>query len=59
MKENIIWRNNMDKETKDQVYERAKQMIIAGESWDKIMEETRLRQKDLRRIQIEEIDPKF
>ena len=49
----------MEKETKDQVYERAKQMIIAGESWDKIMEETRLRQKDLKRIQMEEINPKF
>ncbi|GAA0084728.1 hypothetical protein UT300007_11670 [Clostridium sp. CTA-7] len=40
IKENIIWRNTMNKETKDQVYEKAKQMIIAGESWDKIMEET-------------------
>jgi hypothetical protein len=49
----------MNKETKNQVYEKAKQMIIAGESWDKIMEETRLRQKDLKRIQMEEINPKF
>ncbi|GAA0084736.1 hypothetical protein UT300007_11750 [Clostridium sp. CTA-7] len=49
----------MSKETENQVYEKAKQMIIAGESWDKIMEETRLRQKDLKRIQMEEINPKF
>jgi hypothetical protein len=49
----------MNKETENQVYEKAKQMIIAGESWDKIMEETRLRQKDLKRIQMEEINPKF
>ncbi|WP_411168486.1 hypothetical protein ACH36K_15375 [Clostridium sp. MB05] len=49
----------MNRETENQVYEKAKQMIIAGESWDKIMEETRLRQKDLKRIQMEEINPKF
>lgn len=49
----------MNRESKNQVYAKAKEMMIAGESWDKIMEETRLRQKDLRRIQIQEIDPKF
>ncbi|GAB6169789.1 hypothetical protein JCM1393_22490 [Clostridium carnis] len=49
----------MNRETKNQIYEKAKQMIIEGESWDKIMEETRLRQKDLKRIQMEEINPKF
>ncbi|EEH98678.1 hypothetical protein PMY56_07420 [Clostridium tertium] len=49
----------MNRETKNQVYAKAKEMIIAGESWDKIMEETRLRQKDLKRIQMTEIDPKF
>lgn len=49
----------MNKENENQIYEKAKQMIIAGESWDKIMEETRLRQKDLKRIQMEEINPKF
>ncbi|MBS6501728.1 MAG: hypothetical protein KH415_08880 [Clostridium sp.] len=49
----------MNRETKNQVYAKAKEMIIAGEAWDKIMEETRLRQKDLKRIQMTEIDPKF
>lgn len=37
----------------------AKQMIINGDSWDKIMEETRLRLKDLKQIQKEEIDSHF
>ncbi|WP_322395112.1 hypothetical protein [Clostridium perfringens] len=37
----------MNRETENQVYEKAKQMIIAGESWDKIMEETRLRQRQM------------
>ena len=37
----------------------AKKMIIDGESFDVIMEKTHLRLKDLRRIQINEIDPKF
>lgn len=46
-------------ENKDQAYSRAKEMMIAGESWDKIMEETRLREKDLKRIQSKEISPKF
>ena len=49
----------MNRETKNQVYARAKEMIIAGESWDKIMDETRLRQKDLKKIQSTEISPKF
>lgn len=34
-------------------------MLIAGDSFDKIMGETRLRQKDLEQIQRTEIDPKF
>ena len=34
-------------------------MIIDGESWEKIMETTHLRLKDLKRIQRDEIDPKF
>jgi hypothetical protein len=49
----------MNTENRNQAYSRAKEMLIAGESWDKIMEETRLRQKDLKRIQASEINPKF
>ncbi len=37
----------------------AKKMIIDGESWEKIMDTTHLRLKDLKRIQRGEIDPKF
>ncbi|SFC20049.1 hypothetical protein [Clostridium uliginosum] len=37
----------------------AKKMIIAGESFDVIMDKTHLRLKDLKRIQREEIDPHF
>lgn len=37
----------------------AKRMIIEGESWEKIMDTTHLRLKDLKRIQRDEIDPKF
>lgn len=37
----------------------AKKMIIDGESLEKIMETTHLRLKDLKRIQRDEIDPKF
>ena len=37
----------------------AKKMIIDGESWEKIMETTHLRLKGLKRIQRDEIDPKF
>ena len=37
----------------------AKKMIIDGEPWDKIMETTHLRLKDLKRIKRDEIDPKF
>ncbi|WP_294385019.1 hypothetical protein [uncultured Clostridium sp.] len=37
----------------------AKKMIIDGEPWDKIMETTNLRLKDLKRIQRDEINPKF
>lgn len=49
----------MNRQNKNELYSRAKEMMIAGESWDKIMEETRLRQKDLKRIQASEISPKF
>lgn len=37
----------------------AKKMIIAGESFDYIMEKTHLRLKDLKRIQMDEINPHF
>lgn len=37
----------------------AKKMIIDGESWEKIMDETHLRLKDLKRIQRDEINPHF
>ncbi|MDU3723221.1 MAG: hypothetical protein E7G24_08490 [Clostridium celatum] len=37
----------------------AKRMIIDGKSWEEIMDTTHLRLKDLKRIQRDEIDPKF
>lgn len=37
----------------------AKKMIIDGEPWDEIMNETHLRLKDLKRIQRNEIDTHF
>ncbi|MDZ5253333.1 hypothetical protein [Clostridium sp. LIBA-8841] len=37
----------------------AKQMIINGDPFDKIQELTNLRLKELKRIQREEISPKF
>ena len=49
----------MNRQNRNEAHNRAKEMMIAGESWDKIMEETRLRQKDLKRIQASEISPKF
>ena len=39
--------------------EKSLKMIIDGEPWDKIMDETHLRLKDLKRIQRDEIDPHF
>lgn len=39
--------------------EEAKKMIINGDSFDTIMEKTHLRLKDLKRIQTEDISPKF
>lgn len=44
---------------REEAHKRAKEMLIAGEDWDKIMRETELRQKDLKRIQKNEIDPHF
>lgn len=40
-------------------HDKAKQMIIDGESFQKIMDETNLRLKDLKRIQREEINNHF
>lgn len=37
----------------------AKKMIIDGEPWDDIMNETHLRLKDLKRIQRDQIDTHF
>ncbi|WP_302698614.1 hypothetical protein [Clostridium sp. 29_15] len=37
----------------------AKRMIVDGEPWEKIMDETHLRLKDLKIIQRDEINPHF
>jgi len=49
----------MNIEKDNSVHDVAKKMIIDGESFDAIMEKTHLRLKDLKRIQRDEIDPKF
>ena len=49
----------MSIEENDSAHDVAKNMIIAGESFDNIMEKTHLRLKDLKRIQRDEIDPHF
>lgn len=49
----------MRKEDNVSAYTRAKEMIIAGESFPKIMDETHLRLKDLKRIQRDEINNHF
>lgn len=46
-------------EEKKSLRDTAKKMIIDGESFDAIREKTHLRLKDLKRIQRDEIDPKF
>lgn len=48
----------MDSNNKS-AHDLAKQMIINGETFEKIMDETHLRLKDLKRIQREEISKKF
>ncbi|MDY6012762.1 hypothetical protein [Clostridium sp.] len=48
----------MDIENKS-AHDLAKQMIIDGETFEKIMDKTHLRLKDLKRIQREEISKKF
>lgn len=49
----------MNKKNREDACKIAKKMIIEGESWDKIREETHLRLKDLKRIQRDEINPHF
>lgn len=49
----------MSKEEKNSLHDKAKKMMIDGEDFKTIREKTHLRLKDLRRIQINEIDPKF
>ena len=49
----------MSNDENNSAHDIAKKMIIDGETFDTIMEKTHLRLKDIRRIQIEEIDPKF
>ncbi|OOM69961.1 hypothetical protein CLPUN_52930 [Clostridium puniceum] len=49
----------MENKENNSVHDIAKKMIIDGESFDVIMEKTHLRLKDLKRIQSEEINPKF
>ena len=49
----------MNNEKNSSVHDIAKKMIIDGETFDTIMEKTHLRLKDLKRIQRDEIDPKF
>ncbi|WP_297428555.1 hypothetical protein [Clostridium sp.] len=49
----------MSRENKTSLHDRAKKMMIDGEHFSTIREKTHLRLKDLRRIQINEINPKF
>ncbi|MPM68210.1 hypothetical protein SDC9_115141 [bioreactor metagenome] len=49
----------MEKDRDNELHNKAKEMMIAGEDWNKIMDETHLRLKDLKRIQREEITPHF
>ena len=49
----------MSNEINSSSHDVAKKMILEGETFDTIMETTHLRLKDLKRIQREEIDPKF
>lgn len=49
----------MSNEENNSLRDTAKKMIIDGESFDAIREKTHLRLKDLKRIQRDEINPKF
>jgi len=49
----------MDKSEKDILEQQAKEMLIAGESFDTIMNSTGLRLKDVKRIQHDEVSSHF
>lgn len=49
----------MGEQEKNALRSRAKKMMIDGEHFNTIREKTHLRLKDLRRIQRDEINPKF
>jgi hypothetical protein len=49
----------MSNKQDNSLHDKAKKMMIDGEPWDTIMEKTHLRLKDLKRIQRDEINPKF
>ena len=46
-------------EANAELREKAKQMLIDGESYDKIMDVTHLRLKDVKRIEREEVSSHF
>lgn len=56
---NSLGGKSMAHEIDPNLREEAKKMIMNGDSFDKIMEKTHLRLKDLKRIQREDINPKF
>jgi len=49
----------MKLEDNPELREKAKQMLIDGESYDKIMDVTHLRLKDVKRIEREEVSSHF
>lgn len=49
----------MNTKEKNSLHDKAKKMMIDGEHWITIREKTHLRLKDLKRIQRDEINPKF
>ena len=49
----------MSNEEKKSLHDKAKNMMIDGEDLSTIREKTHLRLKDLKRIQRDEINPKF
>lgn len=49
----------MNNKMRDSLHDKAKKMMLDGEHLSTIREKTHLRLKDLRRIQRDEINPKF
>lgn len=49
----------MDLENSKKLREKAKQMLIDGQSYDEIRAETHLRLKDIKRIEHEEVSSHF